>query len=250
MDVSSYLQKIGLTEKESLVYLAGLKSGPATMQQLVHGAELKRATVYDVTDSLRDQGLMKVFMKGKRRMYVAEEPGNLFSILKQKETVLNQIIGNLRALQNTAGKKPSVRIYQGIEGIKEIYKDMASRRGNLIELLSTKLPDQRIADYWAGEYIQQRMKKGNFVRIIAPDLPFYRELQLKDKYALRETKILPVKDFPSQNEIFSYRGKVAFATQEGDGSLGLVIESQDISKTVELMLGFIWNSIPSTNSRD
>ncbi len=246
MLLESYLQKIGLTEKESRVYLAGLQTGPATMQFLVDASKLKRATVYDVVSSLRDQGLMKTFMKGRRRMYVAEDPQNLFSILKQKETVLQQIFGQLLALQNTAGNKPSVRIYQGIEGIKEIYEDILSKRANYIELLSTKLPDQRLVDYWSGEYIERRVKKGNFVRIIAPDVPMYRELQSKDKFALRETRLLPTKNFPSQNEIFAYRGKVAFITQEGDDSLGLVIESKDISQTMELMLEYIWNSVPNS----
>ena len=53
MGIVQHLQKIGLTEREAKVYLAGLQSGPATMQQLANGAGLKRSTVYDVAVTLK-----------------------------------------------------------------------------------------------------------------------------------------------------------------------------------------------------
>ena len=58
-------------------------------------------------------------MKGKRRTYLVEEPKSLVSLIRQKETALNSVLGQLEALQHT-GNRPGVRIYQGIEGIKEI----------------------------------------------------------------------------------------------------------------------------------
>ena len=197
MNIEHYLQKIGLTEKEARLYTAALQTGPAPLQQLVQASQLKRATVYDVIESLKNQGLMKTIAKGKRKVYVAEEPQNLFSLLKQKENVLTGIVGQLVALQNTAGEKPSVRIYQGTEGIQEIYNDLVSRRGNYIELLSKKMPDPKLLDYWTTEHVQKRIKKGNFVRVIAPNIPFYQELKDKDKYALRETRLIQEDKIPT-----------------------------------------------------
>jgi sugar-specific transcriptional regulator TrmB len=243
MNLEQNLQKIGLSEKEAVLYLAGLQTGPATMQELVNGAQLKRATVYELVDSLKEKGLIKTILKGKRKIYIAEDPQNIFPLIKQKENVLNNILGQLLAIQSHAGKKPSVRIYQGVEGIKEIYEDILSKRADYIEVLSTKLPDEKIRDYWGGEYVERRIKKGNHVKCIAPDIPYYQELQAKDKFALRQTKLVPAQNFPFKNEMFAYNGKVAFITQEGDVSLGLVIESTDIYETVNVMLNHFWNTI-------
>ncbi len=243
MNLEQNLQKIGLSEKESALYLAGLQTGPATMQELVNNAKLKRATVYELVDSLKEKGLIKTILKGKRKIYIVEDPQNIFPLIKQKENALDNIMGQLLAIQSHAGKKPSVRIYQGLEGIKEIYEDILSKHANYIEVLSTKLPDEKIRDYWGEEYVERRVKKGNFVKIIAPDIPFYQDLQSKDKFALRQTKLIPAQNFPFKNEMFAYNGKVAFITQEGDSSLGLVVESADIYETVSIILNHFWNTI-------
>jgi sugar-specific transcriptional regulator TrmB len=243
MNLEQNLQKIGLSEKEAALYLAGLQTGPATMQELVNSAHLKRATVYELVDSLKEKGLIKTVLKGKHKIYTAEDPQNIFPLIKQKENALHNIMGQLLAIQSHAGKKPSVRIYQGIEGIKEIYEDLLSKRADYIEVLSAKLPDEKIKEYWGGEYVERRIKKGNHVKVIAPNIPFYQELKLKDKFTLRETKLIPVENFPFQNEVFAYNGKVAFITQEGDASLGLVIESSDVFATLSLILNNFWNTI-------
>jgi sugar-specific transcriptional regulator TrmB len=242
MNLEQNLQKIGLSDKESILYLAGLQTGPATMQELVNSAQLKRATVYELVESLKEKGLIKTVLKGRRKIYIAEDPQNISPLIKQKENILHNIMGQLLSIQSHAGKKPSVRIYQGVEGIKEIYEDILSRRCDYIEVLSTKLPDEKIRDYWGGEYVEKRIKKGNHVRIIAPDTPFYRDLQSKDKFALRQTKLVSAQNFPFQNELFAYNGKVAFITQEGDDSLGLVIESADIFATLNVILNYFWNT--------
>lgn len=243
MNLEQNLQKIGLSEKESALYLAGLQTGPATMQELVNGSHLKRATVYELIDGLKEKGLIKTILKGKRKIYIAEDPQNIFPLIRQKENILHNIMGQLLSIQSHAGKKPSVRIYKGIEGIKEIYEDILSKRADYIEVLSTKLPDEKIMGYWGGEYVDRRIKRGNHVRVIAPDIPFYQDLKSKDKFALRQTKLIPAQNFPFKNEMFAYNGKVAFITQEGDDSLGLVIESADIFETMNIMLNYFWSTI-------
>ena len=81
------------------------------------------------------------------------------------------------------------------------------------------------------------------MKVIAPDIPVYRELKSRDKFALRETKLFPAENFPFKNEVFAYNGKVAFITQEGDASLGLVIESADIYATMNIILNHFWNTL-------
>ncbi len=243
MNLEQNLQKIGLSEKEAVLYLAGLQTGLATMQQLVNASHLKRATVYELIDGLKEKGLIKTLLKGKRKFYITEDPQNIFSLVRQKENVLHNIMGQLLAMQSHAGEKPSVRIYQGVEGIKEIYEDILSRHADYIEVLSSKLPDEQIIDFWGGEYVERRIKKGNHVKVIAPDIPLYRNLQARDKFTLRQTKLIPADKFPFKNEVFAYNGKVAFITQEGDNSLGLVVESGDIFNTMNLILNHFWNTI-------
>lgn len=243
MELEHYLQKIGLSDKESRLYLAGLELGPAFLQELVDVSKLKRATVYDLIESLKDKGLIKTISKGKRKMYLAESPENLLSLIKQKENIVNQIFGQLLAIQNTDGKRPKVKIFQGVAGIREIYLDLLAKRQEHIEFLSAAKPDKDIEQYWEHEHIPRRVKLGHSVRVLAPDTPFFRRWKSQDKHVLRETRLLPVQEFPFQNEIYVYHGKVGFITHDGDNSFGLVIESQEIFKTFEFLLNGFWNSM-------
>ena len=68
MNLETQLKKFGLTQKEAELYLAGLQLGQSTIQDLVNRSHLKRATVYDLIENLRNQGLMKIIYKGKRKI--------------------------------------------------------------------------------------------------------------------------------------------------------------------------------------
>lgn len=243
MNLIPYLQKIGLTEKEAKLYLAGLQTGPASLQNLVSASKLKRATVYNIIEDLKGKGLIKTLLKGKQKLYLVADPENLESTIRQKQTVFDSVLNQLRALQNSAGKKPSVRIYQGLEGLIEIYDDLLRRCDEHLEVVSPKLP-KIITDYWNEKHIPCRIKKGHRVRIIAPDIPFYQAWQKKDKYSLREIRLLPLNKFPFQNEIYLYHGKVGFITHDQDNSLGLVVQSDEIFTTMQIILENLWNSIP------
>ena len=104
MNLEQNLQKIGLSDKESILYLAGLQTGPATMQELVNSAQLKRATVYELVESLKEKGLIKTVLKGRRKIYIAEDPQNISPLIKQKENILHNIMGHLLSIHSHAGK--------------------------------------------------------------------------------------------------------------------------------------------------
>ena len=118
MLLEQYLQNIGLDDKEAKFYLAGLQLGPASLQDLAKSASIKRTTGYEIVDGLVSKGLFSVSQKGKRKVFVAQEPDNLLLFLKQRENILSQIMPDLEALKNTSAKRPAIRIYDGIEGIK------------------------------------------------------------------------------------------------------------------------------------
>lgn len=244
MSILSNLRKIGFSEKEASLYVAGLEAGPATLQELVEISKLKRATIYDVIENLKKQGLVRTIRRGtrgKRKVYVMEDPEHLFSFIKQKENALQGIYEDLKHLQNTSRKKPEVHIYQGLEGMKEIYKDLLEKSEEHIEMLSSKMPDNRMKQYWEVEHAQNRVKKGLRIKLIAPDLPIYKKMQADDKYSLRETRLIPAHSIPITSEVYAYNNKVAFVTQEGDDSLGLVVKSEDAYKTINAILQYIWN---------
>lgn len=66
------MQKLGLTEHESKVYLAALSLGPSSASQIAEQTGIKRPTVYLALENLAKQGLMSENLAGKKRLFEAE----------------------------------------------------------------------------------------------------------------------------------------------------------------------------------
>ena len=54
------LKQYGLSEKEIQIYLACLKKGSATTNDLSSLTGIRRSTVYEVIESLKKKSLMKI----------------------------------------------------------------------------------------------------------------------------------------------------------------------------------------------
>ena len=63
----SELQKIGFSDKEAAVYLAGLELGQATILEIAKKAKIKRPTAYVIVEGFIERGLASSFEKGKKK---------------------------------------------------------------------------------------------------------------------------------------------------------------------------------------
>ena len=88
-----------------------------------------------------------------------QEPDNLVLYLKQKEEILNQILPDLEALKNSGAKKPTIRYFEGIDGIKQIYEDMIKKPGEIFAMTAPRPQiSKTILDYLINEWAKRRIK--------------------------------------------------------------------------------------------
>lgn len=76
------IEGLGLTEKESKVYLTSLRIGPASMQVLARKASIDRGTAYHVAQTLKEKGLFEVVQQGKRPLFRATHPRKLYNYVE------------------------------------------------------------------------------------------------------------------------------------------------------------------------
>jgi len=79
------IQRLGLTEKESRVYLTSLRIGPASMQVLARKAGIDRGTAYHVAQTLQEKGLFATVENGTRPQYRASNPRELYAHVERKK---------------------------------------------------------------------------------------------------------------------------------------------------------------------
>ena len=117
------LIKIGLTEKQAIVYSALLELGEAKMTHIARHAKLKRPTVYLVIEELMQLSLVSVIEKGKKKIYSAVHPNRIAELLESRKQQYQELLPDLLARYGSIRGKPKVQMLEGMDGIKQAYKE-------------------------------------------------------------------------------------------------------------------------------
>lgn len=241
----SELKHLGLSEKESSVYLAALELGPIPVQDISHKAKVNRATTYVMIESLSSRGLMSTFVKGKKRFYVAESPDRLMSILsvqkneiEEKQNELTKALPMLMALYNSEGAKPQIRYLEGREGVQTIRAIFEGLSGEFLQIVP-------IDDILGSTDLQEGHSehKSRLNRSKAPHriLAITSSPEKADTHSvgIGEHRYVSSKEFPLHAEI-SVRENHVFLFSYKSTVLSVVIVSKEISDAVRVLFNLAW----------
>lgn len=118
------LASLGIEEKSAKVYLAGLALGTTSVQDLARKSGLKRPTVYLHLDELVKQGLFEHVSINNKKYYRAVDPSVLEERLKKNLATLQKEMSQLIALRADTMGKPQVQVFEGEEGIRQVYNEI------------------------------------------------------------------------------------------------------------------------------
>lgn len=239
------LKKIGLTENEAKVYLALLEIGSSTAQQVAQKAELKRPTTYVQLETLMKRGLVTSFEKGAKTLFRAEDPEHLKQVLekekeeqKERASALENILPGLGNLYLSAGERPRVRFFEGIEGLKTIQDEFLKSRVELVKSIANM--DNVFASFPSHEknYVPQRVQRGIKSRLIYTSEK--GDFLPTDEKMLRESKFIP--KLPLSGDIAIYGKSVAISVPQ-KRPFGVIIESEEISKSLGAVFDLLWKKL-------
>jgi sugar-specific transcriptional regulator TrmB len=243
MEIKQVLEQFGFQGKKTDVYLAALELGSSSVIEIAKKAGIKRTTCYDILMDLKNEGLISETSKGKKRLFVGEDPEKIQRNLRNKERLFAEILPQLQSIHNVRGSKPKIRFYEGKEGLKEVYEDTAKYKGELLGFASYDII-HLLGSEWAAEYLKKRIKNGVYARGIIPGTELMmREYISKDQEQRRMTKVIDPKKYPFSIEINVYgHNKVALMSAKEE--IGLIIEGQEIHNTMKLIFQLIWDLLP------
>jgi len=237
------LQKAGLSEAETKVYLAALELGETTIVRLAKKSGVKRTTTYLVVDTLKEKGLISSLKKKNKVFFYAEDPRVLERIMDERKNALSKIMPELLSFTNLIDKKPQVRYFEGAEGIKEVFKNILHYPNQEMcawfsESFATDFEEEFFHNYYRP---QKRIKRIN-TRAILPDTPLIRKMIANDQRDLRQSKLLPVDQYNIDIEIDIYgNNKVGIISYEE--KFAMIIESQKIHKSLKSIFEVMWGMI-------
>lgn len=127
MKHTQFLQKLGLTERESIVYLTLLEHGHMGVSEISRTSELYRTDIYHALGRLKEEGLVTIQLKGKYRSYKAASPRTLEKKFLELANSFDDEIDALSALEHTAtGERPVFNYVEGQKGIMSIHDDIVT----------------------------------------------------------------------------------------------------------------------------
>ena len=161
------LQVAGLTHNESEVYRALLDLGPSLAGKVSRRTGLHRRTVYDTTETLITKGLISYILENHRRIFRANDPQHIISMLDEKREKLLPLVASLETLYARTKKTEQTMVFKGKNAIKNVFERQLEHKEILIIGATPKAYD--IMPYYFKWYNQRRKKKRVHLKIITND---------------------------------------------------------------------------------
>lgn len=257
----SQVEDLGLSNKEARVYVANLMTGPAGVQQIADASGIKRVTTYVILESLVNLGLVSQTTKAKKTLFNAESPANLRRLLdKREQSILDQkqsleeLIPELSNLTTVPKDAPSVKLYDGVEGLQSLIRDYISEHGKKdgvrtvygmsnLDLLYKLFPkieeNEGNADRFKTNVSSKFLYSTDKGAILADT----------DKQRNRESRWLPAREFPITCDISIVGDSVVLMSLEGTRPIGVTIQSGEIANSLKTVFDLAWRSAEQYNQK-
>ena len=190
------------------MYVAALELGEANVQRISAKSGVKRTTVYGMLTFLKERGLLSETKKGAKTYYYAENPKAIEEHIDEQKQALKKLLPELLSVANLIERKPVIRYYDGVEGIKEVYKDTLKYPDlELLAWATAEVADSFDRDFFDWYYVPKRVEKKIWARVIASDTPRAWEYRGMDRNSLRTMKL-------TASDAYSFDAEINLTAEE------------------------------------
>ncbi len=249
--IQDYLEEFALSEREVVIYLSLLKTGPNTIMNLARETGIKRSTTHNNVEELIKKGLVSQTNYGERRMVVAEDPEKLKFLMDQKKWRIKKLEENLpsvieRITQMVPEAKEKnivdVKYYEGKDNATLIYKE-AFEAQELRSYVNLKAVSETFPDNGQIFLEAQTKKKSTLIREIIDESD--ESIARGSDYAQNDNFEFRVSKNGinlSSIDVLIYDGKVAMINF-GETITGTVIINKDYYENSKAIFGILWNML-------
>lgn len=253
--IKEFLQKTGLSINETNVYLGALKVGNGIVKEIARQAHLNRTTTYNILLHLRSIGLVASYKKNNIIHFSATDPRFIEDLLDKRiadqqklKMQLENLLPDMDAIFNTAGRGAGVRVFEGIENLPEIYSSLYK---------GVRYPDEGMEfTNWGKKYdlfpqslrlklIKQLKKSDVWVRslLIEDDITTQWQESNEGKKMQKRIRLLPNPGWDFFVNFEMVKERIAVVTYKNDVDFqGMLIESKELSAMFQYMFEALWNS--------
>jgi sugar-specific transcriptional regulator TrmB len=230
------LEKIGLSPNEAKCYLALLKIGSSSANEISRISGIHRVSVYDALRGLREKGLISQISKANKMLFEASSPERISEIIEEKEKALEEtkkIIPEMLSEFKSAKQKQEIHSFKGIAGIKTVMQEMLKSKTEILDFGA----ENKVAafmPYYYPHWDDERVKKKITMRILA-------NIRIKPvKLRITKIKYVPA-EFNSSVSTYIFDGKVALVMWV-ENPLAAIIEHKAVYEAYKSYFEYLWKT--------
>lgn len=243
----TFLENLGLTQKEAELYELLLKLGEIPANEVIKQSKFKRATAYKVLYSLEKKGLVEKKDIKKIIHFRPASPTELFNLaesqflnLERAKNDLRAILPELNSTYVLSVERPIIRTYEGVKGVQKAHLELLAEKKEILAYvrINPNIDDQ-LGGFWK-QYYRLRKKDNIFARVISPDEPQSQSYKRRDNQELRMTRLVPAESFQINIEKDIVGNKVAFFSSRGGKLIVTIIENEEIAQAERAIFELNW----------
>lgn len=246
MDIK-LLEDIGLTKIQARTYLELIKSSRGSAPSIASLTNESRTNTYKVLDRLCQLGLATKDSMGKKNQYYPTSPAALERLIQSqaaavslRERKLHAALPSMLDFFFAHSERPSIRYFQGKEGLRQIFGDML-KTGKTIHLLRSPADVSFYDEAFFADFRKRRAKLNIKTYALTPNVPSAvhdQAMDLKNKFF---RTWLPPDMYTASVEWDVYGNKVALISY-GEEAVGIIIESAQIAESFRQVLALVTRS--------
>jgi len=241
MDIQKELSNFGLTKTEISIYLYLLEQGAASPPKIAKGTKIARTNCYHVLTSLKEKGLIEEQAKDTRKMYVAKDPGALLAAEEARKKALERVVPDLRALFGAQINKPTIKFYEGVDQVKQIYLD--SLGGQEILALGSTKQLQTLTKDFLKTYVKEIKRRGiHFKDILTPESKESSRTLVETLGSLYAYRFLPEQHRAMPTDMLIWSDRVALISLV-EPVFGTVLINKNIALALQLVFQTLWQKL-------
>ncbi len=249
MQIEKYLQEIGLSDKESSVYLALLQVDNASVLDLAKKTKINRTTIYFVLESLQKKGLISEVQQGKKTYFAAEPPERLETYVERQKTILEEhskrlkdMLPEIKAIQREIGERPVVKYFEGRDAAFSANTDFFNVVNPKEKIGYFMTNRDLLGEIFTSEELTQAQKVRPTQKIKAKTI-YFSQKETFPSNQLSERKKIDSPSTPILCDVSIYEDKIQFITL-GKKVSNILIQSRDVADTLKTLFKLAFEKLP------
>lgn len=246
-ELQQSLARLGLKDKEILVFLSLVELGPQPASVVAKRTGLNRATSYMVLDGLAAKSLVSRVERADIQTYAAISPEEILEIIRSRkreletqEVEFKDIIPQLHGMMSQYVTRPKVRHYEGIHGVKTVMDETLNSSEPILTYTSIDAWERSPLRDYIHDYCQKRSFERKVpLKCLAYNTPLARQ-HFELPHALLEVHFIPEEVGFEWSNIDVFEHKIVMVSLAPGNICGIIIESQELASMHKSLFELAW----------